>query len=111
MDEEVAFVPPAPSLPGDSPSISRIMIYLFWNYWHTVKLESDYTRIDIPYGISFNRFELFIFVTVQCSINIAFWKCLDIWSKNVDITKVVIKVRSSKVGIKMTVWYWNARNC
>ena len=76
-----------------------------------MKLEPDYTRTDILYGISFNKFGLVIFITVQSSINIAFWKCLDIWSKNVDITKVVIKVRSSKVGIKMTVRYWNARNC
>ena len=29
MDKEVAFAPPIPSPLGDSPSISRIMIYLF----------------------------------------------------------------------------------
>ena len=57
-----------------------------------MKLEPDYTRIDIPYGISFNRFGLVIFVTVRSSVNIVFWKCLDIWSKNVDIAKLVIKV-------------------
>ena len=55
-------------------------------------MEPDYTRIDIPYGISFNMFGLVILVTVRSFVNIAFWKCLDIWSKNVDITKLVTKV-------------------
>ena len=57
-----------------------------------VKLEPDYTRTDIPYGISFNRFGLVIFVTVRSFVNISFWKCFDIWSKNVDIVTLVIKV-------------------
>ena len=57
-----------------------------------MKLELDYTRINILYEISFNRFGLVIFVIVQSFVNIAFWKCLDIWSKNVDIPKLVIKV-------------------
>ena len=57
-----------------------------------MKLEIDYTRIDIPYGISFNRFGLVIFITVRSFVNIALWKCLDIWGKNVDFAKLVNKV-------------------